>query len=218
MDKKVILFDLDGTLVDTLLDLATAVNHALKEYNYDTVSVTHVRNSIGDGVETLIKRCIPNGIENKDYLNVLDAFRSYYSEHYLRYTFPFGGVKETLLALKGSGFILGVVTNKIDSIAVKIVDKFFFGIFDVIVGARSTRRKKPHPETVNIALKTLNITNLDEVIYIGDTEVDYKTAVNSNIDVIFVSYGYRDKKFLQNIDESVKIVDDISEIRKIFLK
>ena len=71
---------------------------------------------------------------------------------------------------------------------------------------------------MEFALKTLNITNLDEVIYIGDTEVDYKTAVNSNIDVIFVSYGYRDKKFLQNIDESVKIVDDISEIRKIFLK
>ena len=185
---------------------------------YDTVTISHVRNSIGDGVETLIKRCIPNGIENKDYLNVLDCFRKHYSEHYLRYTSPYRGVKDTLLALKGNGYKLGVVTNKIDSIAIKIVDKFFFGIFDVIVGARSTRRKKPHPETINIALKTLNVDNLDEVIYVGDTEVDYKSAINADIDIIFVSYGYRDKKFLQNLDESVKIVDEFKEFYKIFLK
>lgn len=218
MSKKYIIFDLDGTLIDTLHDLTEAVNFGLSKYGYPKQTLKYVEAAIGDGVETLIKRCIPNGIDNKDYLNVLESFREYYQTHYAVFTRAYENTYDTLLSLKGSGYKLAVVTNKIDSLAIKLIDKFFYGIFDVVVGARATRRKKPHRETMDIALKELGVEDIKECIYIGDTDVDYKFAVNTNMDLIFVSYGYRSKEYLKNIDESVLIIDDFIELRKIFIK
>lgn len=204
--KKIILFDLDGTLINTIPDLANAVNYALAKYGYPKRSLEYVEAAIGDGVETLIKRCLEGGISNPQYLDVLNTFRGYYKEHFLDSSYPYKGIEDVLVYLKGKGYILGVVTNKIDELALLMVNTFFPGVFSCVVGDLPTRRKKPHKDMVNVALRRLGSPKKSDVIYIGDSNVDYDTAVNSEIDVLLVSYGYRSYEYL---DDYVPLEVDI---------
>ena len=216
-NKKIILFDLDGTLVNTLPDLTSAVNYALNSYSYPSRSLEYVKDAIGDGVETLIKRCLEGGVNNPLYLDILNTFRSYYKEHFLDKSYPYEDVEEVLLYLKKKGYKLGVVTNKIDDLAYKMVNTYFECLFDVVVGDLPTRRKKPHTDMVNVALRKLGSPKKEDVIYIGDSNVDMKTAENADISLILVSYGYRTKQYLDEInDKKHPIIDSFISLKQYF--
>lgn len=212
MKKKLLFFDLDGTLINTLEDLNRATNVGLEKYGYPLRSLEETRNDIGNGVKKLIERSIPGGKDNPDYLGVFNEFRSYYITHYFEYSKPYKNTQETLSFLKNKGYKLAIVSNKFDEGAKKLVTTFFPNIFDAIQGSIDTLNYKPYPDLVNKVLNKLNIDNKD-ALYIGDTEVDYETAINSNLDIILVTYGYRKKEqLLEKIKNPPLLINDISEL------
>lgn len=212
MKKKLLIFDLDGTLINTLEDLNKATNVGLEKYGYPSRSLEQTRNDIGNGVKKLIERSIPGGKDNPDYLGVFNEFRSYYITHYFEYSKPYKNIQETLSFLKNKGYKLAVVSNKFDEGAKKLVTTFFPNIFDAIQGSIDTLNYKPYPDLVNKVLNELNIDNKD-ALYIGDTEVDYETAINSKLEVILVTYGYRKKEqLLEKIKNPPLLINDISEL------
>ena len=215
--KKLLIFDLDGTLLDTLSDLANSVNFALEEYHLEKKSKEYVRKSIGNGVAMLIARCIPNGLDNPMYQEILATFRNHYFSHYLDNTVPYKGIEITLQKLKENGYLLAVVSNKIDRITKDLIVHFFPGVFEVIQGDTSTLNKKPHPDMVNHVLETLNVDRKD-ACYIGDTNVDYETACNSKMDVLLVTYGYRTREEMKEYNITAPYVDSPLEIANYFIK
>ncbi len=208
---------MDGTLFNTLKDLNNAVNYALEKYGYDLVTLAHTKRAIGNGVPTLVARSVPDGLEDIHYKECLEAFKEYYRIHYFENTFPYEQIKEVLIELKNRGYLLACVTNKFEEGANKLIDYFLPNIFDTVHGETELYRKKPEPDMVNITLNELNIANNDAV-YIGDTEVDYQTAVNSKVDVIMVSYGYRDKTQIKQITKDAPIIDAPVDLLKLFPK
>lgn len=215
--KKLLIFDLDGTLLDTLSDLANAVNFALEEYHLEKKSKEYVRKSIGNGVSMLIARCIPDGLDNPKHEDILATFRHYYFDHYLDNTIPYKGMKDTLIKLKEYGYQLAVVSNKIDRITKDLITHFFPDVFDAIQGDMSSLKKKPHPDMVNHVLETLRVDRKD-ACYIGDTNVDYETAINSKLDVLLVTYGYRTKEEMEEYHIIAPRVDSPKEILEYFTK
>ena len=206
MQKKLIIFDLDGTLIDTVLDLNKAVNFSLEKNGFATKSVEHTRKAIGNGVAKLIARSIPDNESNPLYEKTLKDFKSYYSEHYFESSFPYKNIKETLLELKKRGHTLAVVTNKFNEGATKLINHYFPRIFDIIQGHEDHLSPKPNPEMVNLIINKFNFSK-SECLYIGDTEVDYQTARNANIDIVMVSYGYRSREFIKSNIKGVPVVD-----------
>lgn len=211
LNKKLIIFDLDGTLCDTLYDLADSVNFALTKYNLPNRSVEYVKNAIGNGVEILISRCLDGGFNHPNYQEILSTFRTNYLSNYKNKTTPYEGVKATLIALKKKGYLLSVCTNKLHEAAVDIVLDFFGDIFDFILGSKPYLKKKPDPEMIEYILDQLHVSK-DETIYVGDTNVDYEVAHNSGVDLILVSYGYRKKDFLSSLDKKSIVIDKMVDI------
>ena len=214
--KKLLIFDLDGTLLDTLTDLTNSVNFALKQFGYEQKSKEYVRKAIGNGVAILISRCIDGGKDNPEYPNVLDCFRNHYKEHYLDNTVPYPGMKGLLIMLKHHHYSLAVVSNKIDAITKNLINHFYPNIFDYIQGDVKELRKKPHPDMVNHVMKELH-RRKKSVCYIGDTNVDYETAINAGIDVILVTYGYRTKEEMREYNIHCEMVDSVQEISHYFI-
>ena len=209
--KKLIIFDMDGTLFNTLKDLNNSVNFALEKFGYDLVTIAHTRRAIGNGVPTLIARSIPGGLEDPHYQECLSIFKDHYREHYFENTFPYEGILETLTKLKSRGYLLACVTNKFDEGANKLINYFLPNIFDKVHGECDEYRKKPYPDLVELTLKELEVSKT-EAVYVGDTEVDYQTAVNSGVDPIMVSYGYRTKEQILEITKNAPIIDAPSEL------
>ena len=208
--KKLLIFDLDGTLINTLFDLQSAVNYALKQYDLPLRSIDQVRQDIGNGVSKLMERSIPQEFQ---YLHptLLKIFKEYYKNHYADKTLPYEGMKETLLSLKDMGYHLGVVTNKFQEGATGLINLFYEGIFEMVQGEVDYLKRKPDPEMVEKIIDTLGYQK-SESIYIGDTEVDYQTAYNSKIDVIMVTYGYRSKEFILDKLKDVPYVDTPNQL------
>lgn len=215
MNKKALIFDLDGTLINTVGDLNTAVNYALKHFNFPLRSIEQTTNDIGNGVSKLIERSLPKENISTHHKETLEIFRNYYREHYFDSSFPYNNVKETLINLKNKGYVLGVVTNKFDEGAKKLMEHYFKGIFDVVIGETPLLPKKPDPAMLNKAIDILNI-NKEDVIYLGDTEIDYETANNANVDVILVTYGYRNKSQLLEKIKNAPMIDAFSELNNLF--
>lgn len=213
MKKKLLIFDLDGTLMNTLKDLNIATNYALKKYNYPPRTVEQTKKDIGNGVAMLIARSIPNGMDNPNYPECLSIFKEYYKAHYFENTYPYEKVKDTLLYFKSHGYLLAVVSNKFDEGAKKLVNFYLPNIFDRIQGSLPELGigYKPSPDLVNKVLSELNVSN-EDALYIGDTEVDYQTAMNSHLDCVLVSYGYRDKNQLLEVTKNSPIISDPSEL------
>ena len=213
--KRLLIFDLDGTLIDTVGDLNASVNYALKQFDYPERTILQTRNDIGNGVAVLIARSIPYGVENPNYQACLSVFKDYYKQHYFDLSLPYTNIFETLLSLKKKGYLLAVVSNKFNEGANKMIKHFFKDIFIYIQGENPPLRTKPSPDMVEHVLKELHVKK-EEALYIGDTEVDYQTAVNSEIDVILVSYGYRTKEQLFcKIKNAPLIVDAPTDLLKI---
>ena len=211
MKKSLLIFDLDGTLINTLKDLNIATNYALAKFGYPLRTIDQTRRDIGNGVAKLIERSIPNGIENKDYPLCLSIFKDYYKVHYFENSFPYEGIKETLTTLKNEGYTLAVVSNKFDEGAKKLVTYYLPGLFATIQGTIPELRPKPYSDLVEKVLNELHFKK-EDALYIGDTNVDYETATNSGLDCVLVSYGYRSKDFLLELTKSSPIIDSISEL------
>lgn len=192
------IFDLDGTLLDTIGDLAASVNFALCELGMPQHSTAKVQAMVGNGVGMLIERAVPQGRENPLFQKALDTFRQHYTAHWLDTTRPYDGIIETLKELKRRGCKTAVVSNKFDTATKSLCQHFFPSLIDVAVGEHEADgvRKKPAPDTVMVALRELG-SNTENAVYIGDSEVDIATAKNSGLQCISVLWGFRSREALE---------------------
>ena len=209
--KKLLIFDLDGTLIDTLEDLKNSVNFALFLHNFPQRSKEDIRKAIGNGVAKLVARSIPNNEQNPEYQTTLEDFRKYYSKNSCVYTKPYIGMKDALINLKLKGYILAVATNKITSVARPMIEGFFPGIFDFVQGDEPNMDRKPAPMMIESLCKRFNVDK-KEAFYIGDTNVDMETAINSGVDFVLVTYGYRTKEELKEQCPGQPTIDDINQL------
>jgi phosphoglycolate phosphatase len=200
------VFDLDGTLLDTLGDLAAAVNFALRTHGMPEHSVDDVRRFVGNGVRRLMERAVPDGEQNPLFEEALATFRRYYLEHSMDTTRPYEGIPEMLAGLKRRGKRLAVVSNKFQTATEELCRHFFPDTIEVAIGENEAAgiRKKPAPDTVFEALRRLGYpltTHLspltsEKAVYVGDSDVDILTARNSGLPCISVLWGFRDRDFL----------------------
>lgn len=191
------IFDLDGTLLDTLDDLASAVNYALRTYGMPEHSRDAIRRFVGNGVRMLMIRAVPDGEQNPKFEEVFETFRKYYMQHSLDTTRPYDGIPEMLAILRQRGCRLAVVSNKFDAATKELCKHFFPNTIEVAVGEHEAEgiRKKPAPDTVIEALSQLGVSSKNAV-YVGDSDVDLETACNAALPCISVLWGFRDRDFL----------------------
>lgn len=210
MKYKAVIFDMDGTILNTLEDLKNATNYSLSQFNMPERTLEEVRMFVGNGIRKLVERAVPAGTSAEKIDEVLDVFLKYYEVHSADNTSSYPGIHELVEKLKAAGIKTAVSTNKADAPAQELGKEYFNGIFDLIVGQRDGLRTKPAPDSVNEILKILNIQKKDAV-YVGDSDVDVQTAANSGLDFIGVSWGFRGRKFLQE-KGAKNIVDSADEI------
>jgi phosphoglycolate phosphatase len=197
MMYKVYIFDLDGTLLDTLTDLAASTNYALREHGMPEHSVDDVRRFVGNGVRKLMERAVPDGADNPLFDEAFATFRQHYMEHALDTTRPYDGVTEMLATLKSRGCSIAVVSNKMMAATQELCQHFFPDTVEVAIGEHEAEgiRKKPAPDTVYAALSALGVTK-DHAVYVGDSDVDIATARHAGLPCISVLWGFRDRDFL----------------------
>ena len=191
------IFDLDGTLLDTLADLAASCNYALRTHGMPEHSIDDVRRFVGNGVRKLMERAIPDGEANPDFEATFATFREYYMHHSLDTTKPYPGIMDTLVELKARGCRLAVVSNKMMAATVELCKHFFPDTIEVAIGENEAEgiKKKPAPDTVLAALKQLGVSG-EDAVYVGDSDVDLATARNSGLPCISVLWGFRERDFL----------------------
>jgi phosphoglycolate phosphatase len=189
------IFDLDGTLLDSLTDLAISCNYALRINNMPERTIDEVRCFVGNGVKKLMERAIPNGLQNPAFEKTYADFRQHYLVHNLDNTKPYPGIIPLLKRLHSEGKNIAVVSNKFYAATQDLVKHFFDEYITVAIGERENIRKKPAPDTVFEALRQLDASSAGAV-YIGDSDVDVMTARNCNIPCISVLWGFRTKEFL----------------------
>ena len=202
---NVYVFDLDGTLLDTLQDLANSVNYALRQHGMPEHSIDDIRRFVGNGVRLLMERSVPDGARNPQFEAAFATFRQYYMQHSLDTTRPYDGIPELIHELKNRGCQMAVVSNKMMAATQELVHHFFPDI-PVAIGEHEAAgiRKKPAPDTVYEALRQLGIIHhpssiihqTSDIVYVGDSEVDIETARNSGLPCISVLWGFRSCDFL----------------------
>ena len=196
MKYSTFIFDLDGTLLNTLDDLAASVNYALRTHGMPERTLDEVRSFVGNGVRLLMERAIPEGTDNPRFEETFATFRQYYMDHSLDKTRPYEGIPEMIHALKQRGCRLAVVSNKFYAATQELI-RHFFPEITVAIGEHESEgiRKKPAPDTVFEALRQLGVGK-ENAVYVGDSDVDLQTAHNSGLPCISVLWGFRDRDFL----------------------
>ncbi len=202
--RKAVIFDLDGTLLDTLSDLADSVNCAMGHFSYPTHSKKAVCSFVGNGVGVLIEHALPDGRLNPDFDKCLAFFKEHYARHMYDTTKEYNGITEALIKLRSMGYLIGVVSNKFDLAVKELCKRYFSTYIDVAIGECEEKgiKKKPAPDTVKAALDALDVTS-ENAVYIGDSEVDIETAKNASMSVISVLWGFRSKQILEESGASV---------------
>lgn len=195
MMKKAAIFDLDGTLLDTLEDLCDSVNVAMRKFSSPERSLGEIRRFVGNGAADLIDKSLKNGKNNPDYERALAYFKEYYAAHADIKTRPYDGVIELLIRLRELGIATAVVTNKPDEASSKLCKKHFGSLLDYSVGDREGLLRKPAPDKVFDAMKKLGC---DKAVFIGDSETDVLTAINAEMPCICVTWGFRDRDQLED--------------------
>lgn len=203
MKYQLVIFDLDGTILNTLEDLTDSVNFALRICNLPEHTIDEVRQFVGNGIRKLIERAVPAGSDEQTINQVHEEFTKYYKVHCSDKTRPYDGIVETLKTLKQKGFLLAVVSNKADYGVQELCKQYYDGIFHYAVGERNGIKKKPAPDSVNEVLEKLQVDR-SQAVYVGDSEVDIETAKNAKLDCIVVEWGFREKRFL--IEKGAKIM------------
>lgn len=212
---KLFIFDLDGTLLNTLCVIAENSNFALKKYGYKPIEPEKYTSFIGNGARVLIERVSEYRNVDADLIDeIYNAFLVRYIENPLGDTKVYEGITEILEKFKARGAYLAVLTNKPDGAAQSSIDAFFReGLFDMVIGQQEKYKRKPDPETVDVILNNLNISK-SEAVLIGDSDVDIKTGKNAGIKTCAVTWGYVDKKELVKLNPDV-IIDEVCELEKL---
>ena len=208
MRYQAVIFDMDGTLLNTLEDLRAALNYALERCGYPTRSLREVRAFVGNGIRRLIERGVPEGTDAAACDRVQAVFMPYYSAHCADRTRPYPGVTELLRRLRAAGVRTAVVSNKADAAVQALVRQYFDGLFDAAVGERTGVRKKPAPDMTRAALEALGC-GPEQAVYVGDSEVDLETAQNAGLPPVLVSWGFRDSAFLW--ERGAEVIVDSAE-------
>ena len=210
--KKAVIFDLDGTLLNTLDDLADSTNYALSKFGYPTRTIDEVRQFVGNGVAKLIERAIPEGKNNPNFEKCLAIFKENYAQNMYNKTAPYNGIIEMLSNLKSKGIKIAVVSNKFDLAVKELCKKYFEEFIDFAAGENEAQgiKKKPAPDTVISVLNEFNFAP-EDAVYVGDSDVDIMTAKNSKMPCISVTWGFRDKKFLLENGATI-LINSPSEI------
>ncbi len=190
MGCKLVVFDLDGTLLDTLGDLAFSANEALAAHGMPPRTMDEIRAFTGNGIRTLMKRAVPKGTDEATFEAVIGDFLRSYTEHDADTTRPYPGIPELLDSLREKGIHCAVVSNKADFAVRELVNRYFPTQIELALGEREGLAKKPAPDMLAFALAQLGATR-DEMIYVGDSEIDFDTAANFGCDLILCSWGFR---------------------------
>lgn len=193
--KKAVIFDLDGTLTNTTLDICDNVNLALRKFGYKEITPDEARRFVGNGAKILIERSL-KGVMPDNFNEIVDFYNKSYNFCGSPRTFVYEGMKDVIKKLKNDGYLLAVVSNKPQDGTNEVIKTFFGnGIFDYVFGQRDGVKTKPDKQPVEITLSALGVKK-DDAVYVGDSEVDVLTARNSGVDGITVLWGYRDKELL----------------------
>ena len=190
-----VVFDLDGTLLNTLDDLADSTNHALEQFGFPRRTLDEVRRFVGNGVRKLMERAVPDGASNPEFEAVFDCFKRHYVTHCMVKTDLYPGIPELLERLNAAGYKLGIVSNKLQGGVDELYAHYFRGTVQVAVGEREGVRRKPAPDMVGLALKELGAAK-EEAVYVGDSDVGVATAAAAGLPCISVLWGFRDRDFL----------------------
>jgi phosphoglycolate phosphatase len=210
MSKRAVIFDLDGTLLDTLDDLTDAVNHILNKYGYPERSRGEVRSFLGNGARDLIKRSLPEGIDDELFEKYLAEYKEYYNAHSAVKTKPYDGVPALLESLKDKGILTAVVSNKPDDAVKELCRRYFGELVNISVGDRADLKRKPDAEPVRFAMDALGC---ESAVFVGDSEVDVMTAENADLPCVIMTWGFRDKGFLEEYGAKL-FADDAEQLEK----
>lgn len=211
-----ILFDLDGTLLNTLDDLTDAVNHTMRLYGHPIRSLEEVRLAVGNGVRKLIERVLPAGPADPDMEAALAEFKRYYTAHCNVRTRPYDGIPEALAALKEAGIKLAIVSNKNDAAVKSLADEYFGSLVSAAVGGSDAVPRKPAPNMPLSALEAIG-AEPERALYVGDSDVDVQTALNAGMDCMLVTWGFRTPEQLEG-QSTLFRVDDPAEIPPLVLQ
>lgn len=212
MKYKAIIFDLDGTLTDTLFDLKESTNYTLRRMGWPERSLEEIKQFVGNGVRRLMEQAVPSDAEEMEFAECFQLFQEHYIKHCQDHTDLYPGIKELLKALKERGYKTAIVSNKLQAGVNELYNRFFENTIDVAIGETNEMRRKPFPDMVFSALDKLGITQ-DEAIYVGDSEVDMATARNAGLPCISVLWGFRDRDYLceigafQTVETPMEILD-----------
>ena len=212
MRYKLVIFDLDGTVLNTLDDLAAAANSALEMHGFPRHSVEDVRRFVGNGVAKLIRRAVPEGTNDVECARVLADFKTYYRDHVNVQTRPYDGIPALLAALRSAGIRIGINSNKFDAALQSLCRIHFDGLYDYAAGESETTPRKPDPTAARRIMDAMNVSP-EETIYIGDSGVDLETAHNAGTDSAWVSWGFRKRDEMQEFEiphafDSVQALQD----------
>ena len=216
MKYKIAIFDLDGTILNTIEDLADSLNYALAKNGYKERTVAETQSFVGNGLLMLVKRAIKPETSEEEAQKVLADLKAYYKIHCADKTKPYEGIPELLKDLKTADYLLAVVSNKAEYAVQILCEQYFPGMFDLAVGERENVRRKPAPDSVNAVLAEFELKKADAV-YIGDSDVDIETAENVGTDSILVAWGFRGADFLRE-KGAKNIVFDTEELKRCLLE
>lgn len=210
-----VIFDLDGTLLNTLEDLKDAVNYVMRQNGYPERTLEEVRHFVGNGIRKLMERAVPENVKGETFERVFEEFRSFYTAHCQEKTCAYEGIVSLLQELKKQGIALAIVSNKNHAAVCELNEIYFKEYIKVAIGQRDGIRKKPAPDTVLQALKELG-KEKETALYVGDSEVDYQTAWNTRMDCVLVTWGFRTVEELSEFKPYVFISKPEELLRVIF--
>ena len=210
MKYEAVIFDLDGTLLDTLEDLRSSVNHALRMFGFPERSLEEIRTFVGNGVRNLMLKAVPGGADEPRFEEIFAEFKRYYAVHWREVTCPYAGVVELVEGLHRKGLKLAVVSNKSDAEVKNLCAEFFGGNILIARGEVPGVPRKPAPDGVLLALESLGVSR-EKALYIGDSEVDVRTARNAAVDCVAVTWGFRSREELEAEGATV-FIDQPSEL------
>ena len=216
MKYDLAIFDMDGTILNTLEDLADSLNASLSYFSYPERTIEEVRQFVGNGIRLLIERGVPQGLPKEKIDQVHEYFMVYYKEHCADKTRPYDGVISLICQLRQAGCKTAIVSNKADTAVKELAEKYFSGLFDISIGERTNIARKPAPDAVNEVLEKLSVPR-ERAVYIGDSEVDIATAQNAELDSIIVDWGFRRPDFLREHGAKI-IVSSPEEVKEKILE